>query len=106
MFIAKFATLIYILPVMMFTYSDFVRTRPLQLEGVVVDASTAKGVDRAHVYVVKGSEEILTNSRGEFTLNTWQELPVVITIEHSDFKTSVEKITGDNRKIRVRLAKK
>ncbi|MEI9808959.1 MAG: hypothetical protein WDO16_14440 [Bacteroidota bacterium] len=44
-----------------------------------------------HVYIVDGEEEALTNSRGEFRIETIQKFPLVLTVEQQDH----EKKTGD-----------
>jgi hypothetical protein len=85
----KHLSFIFILPAMILSYTDYLKTGPLQLEGTVVEAETGKPVEKVYLYVLKGTEEILTNSKGEFKLSTWQELPLTLTVEHKDYTTEV-----------------
>ena len=102
----KQLSLILILPAMLLSYTDYLTTGPLQLEGVVTDAISGKPVNKAYLYVSKGNEEILTNEKGEFKLNTWQELPVSLTIEHHDYLIEQVKISGDTKSLKIRLKRK
>lgn len=101
----KFAFLNLLIPFMIFSYSDFVRATPLHLQGTVIDAQTGRPVEKAHLYIVKGSEEILSNQKGEFKLATWQKLPLTLTVEHSDYKTERVTINDQTEKLTIRIRK-
>jgi hypothetical protein len=66
--------------------------KPLHLKGIVVDAGTGLPVDKAYLYIVKGEEETLSNNKGEFTLTSWQQVPLQVTVIHRDFKRKEIKV--------------
>jgi hypothetical protein len=51
------------------------------IEGKVISAISHKPVSNAHVYVVDGEEEALTNAKGEFRIETIQKFPLIITVD-------------------------
>jgi hypothetical protein len=102
----KLYSFIFILPVMLLSYTDYLRTGPLQLEGTVTDAITGKPIEKAYLYVLQGNEEILTDEKGHFSLKTWQELPFSLTIEHKDYTTSVMKISEASRTLKLKITRK
>lgn len=107
MFISRLLSITLIIPAMILSYTDFLKeSGPLQLQGVVIEAETGKPVDKAHLYVLQGTEEILSNSKGEFKLATWQKLPVTLTIAHSSYITETIKITDANEALKIRIRKK
>lgn len=77
-----------LLSVMILSFTDMVHVVPSVLKGTVVSGLNKKPVVRAYVTAVSGEEEALTDAEGNFTLRTWQSLPVTITIQHSDYATS------------------
>lgn len=91
---------------MILTYQDFLKISPKTIEGTVISASNGQAVDKAFCYIIKGNEEIVTNNRGEFRIKTWQEFPLTITIEHSDYETETVKITSAQTNIKIHLRKK
>ena len=102
----KQLSFIFILPAMILSYTDYLKAGPLQLEGTVVEAETGKPVEKVYLYVLQGTEEILTNSKGEFKLSTWQELPLTLTAEHKDYTTEVIKISEQSRSLKIKIRKK
>jgi hypothetical protein len=75
----------------------------IRVEGTVVSDQTGKPVGFAHVYIVDGEEEALTNAKGEFKIESSKAFPVKITVEHKDFqKTSVGVSSGGRQIIRLR----
>jgi hypothetical protein len=54
------------------------------IEGTVISEKTHKPVSNAHVYIVHGEEEALTNSKGQFRIETIQKFPLVITVDQQD----------------------
>lgn len=80
---------------------------PTVIEGVVVaDAKPATPISRAHVFVIDGEEETLTNDRGEFKITTWQSAPIILTVEHSQYETQRIKISTTTKRQQVVLKKK
>ena len=74
----------------LFVLSGAVAQKPAAtiIEGKVVSEATGQPVTQAHVFILDGEEEALTNSKGEFRIKTWQPAP---------FKLTVEKIDGYRR---------
>lgn len=74
------------------------------IEGRVVEETTGRPVSNAHVYIVDGEEETLTNSNGEFSLETWQKLPLTLTVDtYKRYKKLSILISDPTRKQLVRL---
>ena len=48
------------------------KNSPSIVEGKVLSESTGQPVTKAHVYILDGEEEALTNNKGEFRIKTWQ----------------------------------
>jgi hypothetical protein len=103
---AKYLLTLLILPVMLLSYTDFTRNHPLQLKGIVTDLQTGRPVSKVYLYVTQGSEEILTNDKGEFQLKTWQQLPVTLTIEHTDYVKEVIQVSSDTPALKIKIRKK
>lgn len=76
------------------------------VQGIVTDSETGKPLENVYLYVREGIEEDLTNKKGEFKIKTWQELPVILTIQHASYKQQQHKITTSSRSIIVKLKKK
>jgi hypothetical protein len=73
------------------------------VEGVVIEDGTGKPLSGAHVYVVHGEEEALTNGRGEFRIESWQKLPLRVTAELKQYRTAGITVTDPNRKYTIKL---
>lgn len=71
----------------------------------IVKGSDGKPVSNAYLYTVKGEEEALSNDKGEFKFDTWQKLPVTLTVDHSEFKKEAIKVTAPTR-LEIILKKK
>jgi hypothetical protein len=56
-----------------------------KLQGIVVGKDN-RPVSNAYLFVVKGEEETITGSNGQFALTTWQKFPVSLSVEHPDYK--------------------
>ena len=66
---------------------DAQKSAPFIIEGKVVAESTGQPVTNAHVFILDGEEEALTNNKGEFRIKTWQSAPFKLTVEkHDGFK--------------------
>ena len=103
--ILKSILFVYVLLILVPVYSQ-VKTEALIISGQVV---TEKGdpVRNAHVYIIDGEEEALTNANGEFSIRSWQKAPLKITVEKPDLyhKTSIT-VTDPARKQVIRLKTK
>lgn len=56
------------------------------VEGVVLSTSNGKPVMNVHVYIVHGEEEALTNSKGQFRIETSKKFPLTLYAEHKDYR--------------------
>jgi thiamine phosphate synthase YjbQ (UPF0047 family) len=65
-----------------------------------------EGITDAHVYVVAGEEETLSVKDGEFSLKTWQPLPLVLVIEHSDFEKHRILIRASDKPVTIKLSER
>jgi len=60
------------------------KSGPVVIEGRVISESTGQPVTQAHVFILDGEEEALTNNKGEFKIKTWQPAPIKLTVEKHD----------------------
>ena len=72
------------------------------LGGEIV-SGTNERISDAYVYVVSGEEETLSLKDGKFSLKTWQPLPIVLNIEHKNFRKQQVVIRAAGTNIRIRL---
>lgn len=86
------------------TLSGQVKKAPVVIRGQVIAAATGQPVTNAHVYIIDGEEEALTNSNGEFIIESWQKTPVTITVNayRQYAKTSVVVANPSQRQV-IRL---
>lgn len=78
----------------------------LVLNGVVIDSQTLTPVNNAHTYVVLGEEEMFTSVSGAYSFTTWQQLPIELTILHSDYKPIHLKITDASKREIIKLERR
>jgi CarboxypepD_reg-like domain len=76
------------------------------VEGIVISATNNKPVSNAHVYIVHGEEEALTNSKGEFRIETFQKFPLLLTVDHRDYEKIKLTISASLRKVTVSIKPK
>lgn len=88
---------------MIFSSAEIVNFLPLTLQGKVVDAVSGKPVSAAHVYIVRGEEEVFSAQNGEFILKTWQQLPVELSIEHEGYQKQAYKFSADTKNLIISL---
>jgi hypothetical protein len=72
------------LPFLLLISLNYKQPLPIQkeiVEGKVISEISHKPVSNAHVYIVDGEEEALTNSKGEFRIETIQKFPLIITVD-------------------------
>lgn len=65
----------------------------LVVEGVVYHDKNKNPVDKAYVFITEGEEEYLTDSNGYFKIETWQKLPLQLTVKHDGKPASRYKVT-------------
>jgi hypothetical protein len=83
----RFITTLVLGACMILSFTDMIRVIPAEVKGVVVSGPDKKPVAKAYVVVVPGEEEALTDANGNFTLRTWQSLPVTLTVQHTNYQT-------------------
>ena len=82
------------IPLIMFlSYHEYIRLSQIVVQGTVLTEGSLKPVADAFVYTVSGEEETLTDKNGQFRFTTWQPMPLAVTVEHRDFKTTCIKVT-------------
>jgi CarboxypepD_reg-like domain len=102
----KISNTIGILLSLVIISSSFSRVSPSPstvIQGVVISEQTGQPVSGAHAYVIHGEEEALTNSKGEFRVESWQKLPFRLTIEYKDYRTVSISIADPGKKQVIRL---
>ncbi len=90
------------------TTMSFVRHQEIKhiIEGTVVSEKTGKPVPRALVYTRAGEEEALTNDKGQFKIETSQDLPVTVTAEQWQHESKKVTVSDAGSKITIRLRPK
>ncbi len=59
-----------------------------RIQGKVLEADTGKEIANAHVYIVHGEEEALTNTRGQFAIDSWQKLPLRVYVAAKGYQNN------------------
>ena len=74
-----------------------------EFSGVIVGKHNSEPLANVYVYTVKGEEETLSNSSGNFRLLTWGKLPVTIYFETKGFARTKLTFTKEQKNKRVVL---
>jgi hypothetical protein len=77
---------------MLLRYTDIPDFLPQIIRGVVCDKQSRLPLNNVGVYTIKGAEETVTNCNGEFTIATWQDLPLTVTLRIKGLPEIMEKI--------------
>jgi hypothetical protein len=85
--------------------TSFTTANQRTVSGKVV-GSANNGLSNAYIYVIAGEEETLSIKDGQFTLKTWQPLPVTLVVEHADFEKQRIIIRKAGQQVVVRLVEK
>ena len=81
--------------------------REITIEGKVVVEETGKPVAQAHVFILDGEEEALTNSQGEFKIRSWQKTPFKVTVrKYGNYKDESVTVSNPSQKLVIRLKAK
>lgn len=81
--------------------------REIIIEGKVVVEETGKPIGQAHVFIVDGEEEALTNNQGEFKIRSWQKAPFKVTVKkYGNYKDETVTVSNPSQKIVIRLKSK
>jgi hypothetical protein len=78
---------------MIFDYAGILQLVPATISGQIISQQAGIPVCGAHVYIRPGREEVITGQSGQYRLLTWQPLPVLLTIEHSQYASITVVIT-------------
>ncbi len=73
---------------------------------MVVEKETGKPVANVHVYIVHGEEEAMTDSKGSFSIDSWQSFPLKLTVEAIGFKRTVTIVEKENKTYRIAIERK
>lgn len=73
------------------------------LQGKVVDARNDKPVAKVHVYVVRGEEEALTGNNGRFRVQSWQSLPLKLSVMAQGFQPVSLAVKEPAKELVIRL---
>lgn len=84
MYKLKFIIPLSFLVMILFSYKPITPVYAEVVEGTIISGKHNKPVGNAHVYIVDGEEEALTNAKGEFKIETIQKFPLVLTVEQPD----------------------
>jgi len=76
------------------------------VSSVVFSEKNGKPLDGVFVYTISGEEEVVTKSKGEFSIQTSKKTPFILTAEHWDFETSNITITNPAQRILFKLKPK
>ena len=88
-------------------YSPAVQQDVVLIEGKVVAQANGKPVNNAHVFVVDGEEEAMTNAKGEFSIRSWQKAPFRLTVEkHDQYQKEIIVVANPSQKQTIRLRDK
>lgn len=79
-------TLFFLFPVILLNSAAISTTEQVAVQGIVIDKQTNQPISNSYIYIVRGEEEALTDSKGKFSINTWQSLPVTLTVDDPKYK--------------------
>jgi hypothetical protein len=94
------------LPAFILHTSEIYPDRPHTIAGAVKNSTTDNFIENVYVYITSGEEEALSNSKGAFTISTWQDLPVTLVIEHPVYKQKKIRITDASQYQLIKLEPK
>lgn len=78
---------------------------PLVVRGVVQDAATREPLPNIHVYIIKGEEEAVTDSRGNFSIRSWQNFPLKVQASGKGYVSREAQVTNDRQQVTILLTK-
>lgn len=78
---------------------------PSLIRGIVQDAATREPLPNMHVYIIKGEEEAITDSRGNFSIRSWQSFPLRIQATGKGYVLKEIQVVNDRQQIAILLTK-
>jgi len=79
------------------------QTKPTVVEGHVYAGKNSAPAAKLYVYIVEGEEECLTDKNGYFRIETWQQLPVHITVQEPGKQTVRHQVKDPSVKQVIRI---
>src|SRR5262245_275585 len=79
-------TLLILTSAFLFNSATVTKHEQVAVQGVVIDKQNNQPISNSYLYIVRGEEEALTDSKGKFSINTWQSLPVTLTVDNPRYK--------------------
>jgi len=80
--------------------------KPALIKGQIVHNGNGQRIENAYIYIVSGEEESLSDKNGQFSITTWQQLPVTLVIEHPKFRKKKVRTTDPSIRQEIRLEPK
>ncbi|RXK62510.1 hypothetical protein ESA94_05785 [Lacibacter luteus] len=88
---------------MIFSSAEIVNFLPAVVKGQLLDSQTGKPVHGAHVFIVRGEEEVFSSAKGDFHFKTWNVFPLTVTVEHKLYKSVNLRVTSETDQLTVKL---
>lgn len=104
----KFGSLVFIFPIMLYSYAHLIKLQPFLVEGIVINLVSRQPVINAYLYIIKGEEEAITNIQGRFKIESWQKIPFTLTVEHKGyeiFRVLINDTTKKNMLLKIKPLK-
>ncbi|RTL59046.1 MAG: hypothetical protein EKK37_12090 [Sphingobacteriales bacterium] len=99
-----------IFSLMLLSYKEFIAFTapdiPVIIKGTVIDYRSDEPVTKALVATVKGEEESLTNNKGEFRIESWENFPITVSVFHKDYQPVELTINSANKPVVIKIIKK
>lgn len=89
--------------IMLYSFTQLQNILPNVVEGTVLSDETGKPVPKAHVYIIHGEEEAMTDNKGDFRIESWQKLPVTITVDHAGYEKTKITVSNISKKQVIRI---
>lgn len=88
---------------MIFSSAEIVNFLPAVVKGQVIDSETGKPVHGAHVFIIRGEEEVFSSAKGDFHFKTWNLFPLTVTVEHKLYKPVKVRVANETDLLKVTL---
>ncbi|TWI79144.1 carboxypeptidase family protein [Lacibacter cauensis] len=88
---------------MIFSSAEIVNFLPAVVKGQVIDSETGKPVRGAHVFIIRGEEEVFSSAKGDFYFKTWNLFPLTVTVEHKLYKPVKVRVASETDLLKVTL---
>lgn len=93
MLLALYKTLMY--------FSLFQPNVITEFSGTILDKSNNEAIQNVYVYTIKGEEETLSAAKGNFSLISWQALPVTVYFEKKGYKTKRIQLLKEQKNTKI-----